>query len=202
MWRKAVIGGTIVTATAVLLFIVASHFTSLRWQHSFGGLHFVEFEAYKGELAVRYGSYFHGAAGDLGETRTSGFPGWITFSSNLVVYDPYELPPPPPGRKWHRRVGTLLVNMWLLVGLAAVVPATWLGACAARRRIRRARQQCVRCGYDLRGNTSGACPECGLPPGERVGEAAPTDHAIRGHQSTQRSGQLPVSERRASAEDK
>jgi DMSO/TMAO reductase YedYZ heme-binding membrane subunit len=29
------------------------------------------------------------------------------------------------------------------------------------RRLRRERGQCVRCGYDLRGNVSGVCPECG-----------------------------------------
>ena len=27
--------------------------------------------------------------------------------------------------------------------------------------VRRRRGQCVRCGYDLTGNTSGTCPECG-----------------------------------------
>jgi hypothetical protein len=29
------------------------------------------------------------------------------------------------------------------------------------RRERRAKGLCVRCGYDLRGNVSGVCPECG-----------------------------------------
>lgn len=32
-----------------------------------------------------------------------------------------------------------------------------------RRRWRRRRGQCVRCAYDLTGNTSGVCPECGTP---------------------------------------
>ncbi len=30
-----------------------------------------------------------------------------------------------------------------------------------RRRGRRSGRPCVHCGYDLRGNTSGICPECG-----------------------------------------
>ena len=32
-----------------------------------------------------------------------------------------------------------------------------------RRKLRRARGQCVTCGYDLTGNLSGVCPECGTP---------------------------------------
>ena len=31
------------------------------------------------------------------------------------------------------------------------------------RRERRARGQCVRCGYNMTGNVSGVCPECGRP---------------------------------------
>lgn len=31
-----------------------------------------------------------------------------------------------------------------------------------RRRLRVSRNQCLRCAYDLTGNTSGVCPECGL----------------------------------------
>lgn len=33
----------------------------------------------------------------------------------------------------------------------------------ARRALRRRRGQCVACGYDLTGNTTGICPECGKP---------------------------------------
>jgi hypothetical protein len=36
-----------------------------------------------------------------------------------------------------------------------------------RRWGRRRRGLCVVCSYDLRGNTSGVCPECGLPVGAR-----------------------------------
>jgi len=32
-----------------------------------------------------------------------------------------------------------------------------------RRRLRQARGQCVTCGYDLTGNLSGVCSECGTP---------------------------------------
>ncbi len=35
------------------------------------------------------------------------------------------------------------------------------GSEAIRRGVRRRRGQCIACGYNLAGNTSGACPECG-----------------------------------------
>lgn len=52
--------------------------------------------------------------------------------------------------------------------------AMWLGVVAAARAlryflryglsdVRRRRGLCTRCAYDLRGNTSGVCPECGTP---------------------------------------
>jgi hypothetical protein len=54
-------------------------------------------------------------------------------------------------------------------GWAAAPPFCALAAAAVyalyrpreRRRRRRAMGQCVACGYDLRGNVSGLCPECG-----------------------------------------
>lgn len=46
--------------------------------------------------------------------------------------------------------------------LAAIVPVRSL--ILFRRRRRRERNgQCIHCGYDLTGNTSGKCPECGTP---------------------------------------
>lgn len=49
--------------------------------------------------------------------------------------------------------------------VSLVVFAVGLGLQAAyqvaRRRGRRKGRPCVHCGYDLRGNTSGICPECG-----------------------------------------
>ena len=42
--------------------------------------------------------------------------------------------------------------LWLLV----------LGPFTARRLIRHKRGHCIKCGYDLRGNSGGVCPECGV----------------------------------------
>jgi hypothetical protein len=43
------------------------------------------------------------------------------------------------------------------VSLVLLVPAY------VRRRVRRSRNGCLRCGYNLTGNVSGVCPECGTP---------------------------------------
>ena len=59
-------------------------------------------------------------------------------------------------RSGQRRV---VVPFWALVLLAAPLPAVRLW-----RRLRRGRfapGHCRACGYDLRGNESGVCPECG-----------------------------------------
>ena len=56
---------------------------------------------------------------------------------------------------------------------AYVVPAVLTYVLISRRHFREARRSaglCLRCGYDLRGNVSGACPECGTPTPAR-GEA-------------------------------
>ena len=50
--------------------------------------------------------------------------------------------------------------LWPIVALAAVAPAVWL-VDPLRKRRRRKAGQCAACGYDLTGNVSGVCPECG-----------------------------------------
>jgi hypothetical protein len=65
--------------------------------------------------------------------------------------------------------------LWLPVILFAFLPIrAFIRGPIARRRLRRRRDlgQCIGCGYDLTGNVSGVCPECGAaipkpdaPPG-------------------------------------
>ena len=44
---------------------------------------------------------------------------------------------------------------------AAILWLLSLGPSATRRLIRRKRGRCIKCGYDLRGDLTGGCPECG-----------------------------------------
>lgn len=49
----------------------------------------------------------------------------------------------------------------------AALPVWWLAAARVRRKRRRSRELCLRCGYDLWA-TPGRCPECGLLTNERT----------------------------------
>jgi hypothetical protein len=61
------------------------------------------------------------------------------------------------GGSWYTVV---TLPLWALVVLAALPPAVRLPP-YARRRSRTRRGLCPRCAYDLTGNLSGVCPECG-----------------------------------------
>ena len=49
---------------------------------------------------------------------------------------------------------------WMIILFMAIAPAFWVRAEISRRRRLRS-GLCQSCGYDLTGNTSGVCPECG-----------------------------------------
>jgi hypothetical protein len=60
------------------------------------------------------------------------------------------------------RVGirsVVLVPLWAVIALTAILPVAWGTLRSAERR----RGGCPTCGYNLTGNTSGVCPECGTP---------------------------------------
>ena len=67
-----------------------------------------------------------------------------------------------PGGQKLATVVSLYVSPWVITGIACLA---WLGlpfvSRRTGRRLRRQRGLCVKCGYDLRSNTSGVCPECG-----------------------------------------
>ena len=66
----------------------------------------------------------------------------------------------------------LAVPFWFLCLVLLMPPAAWFGrfGSARRRKHRGGRRlrlgHCPHCGYDLRGNVSGMCPECGAPAPE------------------------------------
>ena len=132
-----------------------------------------------------------------GATGTYGCPwAWLTFYQNTGMHRDaagftdslgsgwsYALGGGAPWR-WYYSVlfhgprgtsGDVYTTRFLaLLGLA-VAPAVCelvtrrLVGTARRRRVRAGR--CTRCAYDLTGNTSGVCPECGTPVLVRVGAA-------------------------------
>jgi hypothetical protein len=54
----------------------------------------------------------------------------------------------------------LLVPCWMLSVMAALLPAMWFGT-HLKWRVRLKNGRCTSCGYNLTGNISGVCPECG-----------------------------------------
>ena len=63
---------------------------------------------------------------------------------------------PPPA------LTSLAIPCGLLAACFATVPAAWLFGFSRRQR-HRATGRCTACGYNLTGNISGICPECGTP---------------------------------------
>ena len=77
----------------------------------------------------------------------------------------------PPGvifahERFGLRYGRVLfrVPCWFLSTLAATLPAIWLRRYRCDRRLRTdGMPHCPKCDYNLTGNVSGICPECGTP---------------------------------------
>jgi hypothetical protein len=56
---------------------------------------------------------------------------------------------------------SLTLSYWLLTFVFAALPSVWIVRLGRRLRRLRAAGCCGTCGYNLTGNTSGTCPECG-----------------------------------------
>ena len=91
--------------------------------------------------------------------------GWLVFLSDGLVAGLFFLFSPLPG----------LANFFLAAAANSIVYAcfgAFVGDAVGRVRIF-SRSRCQKCGYDLTGNVSGACPECGTelesPPSDERG---------------------------------
>lgn len=63
--------------------------------------------------------------------------------------------------------------LWLLSLLLASYPAFAVALIPVRRVRRRRQGRCARCAYDLTGNVSGVCPECGVATSGHAQSAVP-----------------------------
>ncbi len=110
----------------------------------------------KGEcfrVAVKDGSI---GAGTTGLGYKTGFYWFRIYTHDLHRY--WRWPFGHGGREWH-----LSIPIWCIL-VATGVPGIYL----LRRDRRPPTGHCRKCGYDLTGNVSGACPECGLACDKRM----------------------------------
>ena len=67
-----------------------------------------------------------------------------------------------PGELEHRyQLWCLSIHLWIISLLLLAYPAIAFIRGPYRRHRRRKKGLCLKCGYNLTGNTSGVCPECG-----------------------------------------
>ncbi|UCG16466.1 MAG: hypothetical protein JSV19_00205 [Phycisphaerales bacterium] len=67
----------------------------------------------------------------------------------------------------HVFFGSPVGNVWFLTVLFSIYPAIAFIRRPLRRYRRRRKGLCAKCGYNLTGNVSGICPECGEPTADR-----------------------------------
>ncbi len=121
------------------------------WSYSFFAHRFVEVPVGSNRVWV---SFAWGAV-----TFDIGPPGWRDVGQASALADDgaaFDVRRIWGGRVWMVRVSLAIPT----IVLAALVLAVF-GLPRLRRRLRAKRSQCLRCGYDLTGNVSGVCPECG-----------------------------------------
>ena len=84
------------------------------------------------------------------------------------------------------RLRYLVFPLWAAALPPLVAPALWLRRAALRRRRARraAAGRCARCGYDLTGNVSGVCPECGAPEVDTLARCAGTQAGAVTHNAS------------------
>jgi hypothetical protein len=84
---------------------------------------------------------------------------WQTYSKIHLSLVPIGEPAPIT----HHRL--IVMPYWFPAAVFAIPPGVWLPALRRRwrRRYRLTHGLCLTCGYNLTGNVSGRCPECGMP---------------------------------------
>ena len=106
--------------------------------------------------------------------------GWAEFGS-AAWYSSVGRPRGPGNYLEIPAVGSMLLHpnltrfrvaAWVLFVVLVVAPGWLLVSPIWRRRHCTSRGLCIECGYNLHGNTTGRCPECGAVVSPLIGEAA------------------------------
>ena len=90
--------------------------------------------------------------GIISQTFRREFLGFHYSRLNVSTKTPRGGPPN------YQRIG-LVVPHWFLTLIFTILPTIWLFKWNKRRKL--GPNACLACGYDLTGNESGQCPECG-----------------------------------------
>jgi hypothetical protein len=153
----------------------------LFWFHSPQELFSVEAAEYQSILFLR------SQAENLGpwDDAIAGPPTPPVFRVPIRIGDRYAVPPvggswrtaigprprPPfgfSGSQWLVESSYFRLPVWPLATLLMIPPIR--DSIRERRRLRRKkRNECLECGYNLTGNISGLCPECGMPVRRAIG---------------------------------
>ena len=101
---------------------------------------------------------------------------WREHPRGLRSTPPQDLPPFPGmwcGFRYYPSdpstgiaADSLILPLWSLVLVFLILPLVWI---VAAMRSRRNTNTCNTCAYDLTGNTSGTCPECGTAVSTKAG---------------------------------
>ncbi|UCC32456.1 MAG: hypothetical protein JSU86_09275 [Phycisphaerales bacterium] len=142
------------------------------WNWEIGERHLINVLAYKGRLLIEY------EGRRLSRVSPDGLAGFYTPLSfgqpryrSLGPVDFWNGPRLPVFDGFDQKTGRLTIgisrthrlqcSIWLFPALFAPYPTLAFIRGPVRRYRRRKLGLCVKCGYNLTGNLSGVCPECG-----------------------------------------
>jgi hypothetical protein len=175
---------SLLTALSLLLCVVAVALGAWSYRRvdclsHFGRMRDLQLVSAKGRLSLRVISY------SSPRNRSAGSSGWQLFAGppNLSLASPPQtiwsrlgfFGNTFPGRDGSYEYRTVTFP-WAAVTVTSAVPPVLSASLGLKRHWtsrRRRAGQCRCCGYNLTGNVSGVCPECGHPTSGNAPTAAP-----------------------------
>ena len=112
-------------------------------------LHFLSYGIQVAHGTV-YGPYYFINATHFSSTCEPWMPDWVMAGqvAQAAMFSPVNT--------------TIIFPAWVPVPFLAIFPIHWFLTGPWRTYCRRRKGLCVNCAYNLTGNTSGTCPECGM----------------------------------------